>query len=354
MSIIKKMESDVKSVLGSLVAPTGNISPQEAAERIYTIGNDFMRVRSLPGSLEDGEEDDGAIYAAQTTPGASTFFWELWSELITHVQYAPVEEQAHEDRMTRLMEFISQVKAKPQPEGKEWFIRGEKAAWEDLPLLGPNTREVDNDIDSSLYDLTVLLSPEAQDAVAGAIRLEPQQLTSEDRQSDIVRLAKTRHQWLTLQVFLSRLWRDCGVDGYEISAIWAIRPALEDWPESPPACDAKCETFEESPAYLAMQVEAASIWICNTAPLMYQCTIIMGPRGAPDWPESHGAPGRGGRRWNGVDGYDREHKRWQLWKDVLGEVIQWCDRAGKDQMKGWKVKGAAVRAFESLKAAESK
>ncbi|CAE6473699.1 unnamed protein product [Rhizoctonia solani] len=352
MAINQKMKSDIESILDSLVASTPNISSHEAAEQIYTVGTAHINARSSAGSLADDEEDDVAIYGSPTTPGVPGFFAELWTGLIHHVHHAPVEEQAHHDYITRLVDFVSQVKAKSQPEGKDWLIRGEICRWDNLPLLGMYIRDVYNDIDTTGFEPSTLLSQEAQAAVAGAIQLEPQQLTSEDTESDTIRLAKSRHQWLSLQVFISRLWRDCGCNEYDKYAIWALRPALEDWPESPPACDAKCETFEESPAYLAFQVEAASIWICNTAPLMYRCTGIMGPNGDPDWPQGYGAPGRGGRRWNGVDGYDREHKRWQLWKDVLGEVIQWCDRAGKDQMKGWKVKDAAIRALEALKAAE--
>ncbi|CAE6420413.1 unnamed protein product [Rhizoctonia solani] len=207
-------------------------------------------------------------------------------------------------------------------------------------------------IDTTHIDPTVLRSEEAQAAVAGVVQLEPQHLTSEDPVSGTIHLTKSRHRWLSLQAFRSGLWRDCGCDECDIYAIWALRPALEDWPESPPACGSQYEMFENSPAYLAFQVEAASIWISNTAPLMYRCTTLMGPKGVPDWDMAAGTPGRGGRRWNGVDGYDREHKRWQVWKDVLGEVVQWCDRQGKDQMKGWKVKDAAIRALEALKAAE--
>ncbi|CAE6450188.1 unnamed protein product [Rhizoctonia solani] len=352
MTINQKMESGIKSALDALVASTPNISSHEAAERVYTVGTGYINARSFAGSLADDDVDDVALYGGSTTPGVPNFFWELWSTLINHVHHAPVEEQAHSNHITRLVDFVSQVKAKSQPEGKDWLIRGYKCRWDNLPLLGANIRDVYNDIDTTRFDSSTLLSQEAQAAVAGAVELEPQQLTSEGTQSDAACLAKSRHQWLSLQAFISRLWRDCGCDEYDKYAIWALRPALEDWPEYPPLCDVKCETFEESPAYLAFQVEAASIWICNTAPLMYRCTTIMGPNGASDWPEAAGTPGRGGRRWNGVDGYDCEHKRWQLWKDVLGEVIEWCDRAEKDQMKGWKVKEAAIRALEALQAAE--
>ncbi|CUA68379.1 hypothetical protein RSOLAG22IIIB_07894 [Rhizoctonia solani] len=352
MSITQKMESEIKSILDSLVAPTSHISPHEAAERVYTLGNDYIHARSVPGSLAEGEVDDVELYHGSTTPGVSHFFWYLWSTFMYHVHHAPAEEQARDDRIARLVDFVNQIKTKPQPEGKVWLIRDEKLKWSDLVKLGPEIRESYYDIETGRFDPSTLLSEEAQAVVAGAVQPEWQQPTSNGTESDIIRLAKSRHRWLSSQEFTSRLWRDCGCDQYDIYAIWALRRALEDWPEFPPACGTKYEDFEQSPAYLAFQVEAASIWICNTAPLMYRCTTLMGPNGVPDWPTTDGAPGKGGRRWNGVDGYDREHKRWQLWKDMLGEVVQWCDRAGKDQKKGWKVKDAAIRALDALKAAE--
>ncbi|CUA74165.1 hypothetical protein RSOLAG22IIIB_10997 [Rhizoctonia solani] len=350
MSISQKMQSDIESVLNALIAST--ISSDEAAERIYTVGTDFIRARSVPGSLADGDEHDVDLYGDPTTPGVPSFFYELWSTLLNYIDRVPAEEHARDDCVARLVDTVRQLKAKPQLEGKDWLIAGDKCRWDSLPHLGRNVRDVYYDIDTTHIDPAVLRSQEAQAAVAGALQLEPQHLASEDPVSDTINLAKSRHRWLSLQAFISGLWRDCGCNEYDIYAIWALRPALEDWPESPPACGAQYETLEDSPAYLAFQVEAASIWICNTAPLMYRCTTLMGPNGVPDWDMSAGAPGRGGRRWKGVDGYDSEHKRWQVWKGVLGEVVQWCDRQGKDQMKGWKVKDAAIRSLEALKAAE--
>ncbi|CAE7133179.1 unnamed protein product [Rhizoctonia solani] len=354
MSDHQKMESDIESTLDALVSRTANIPFHEAAERIYKLGTDYINTRTqlFAGSSAGNDEDCVGIYGGPTTPGAPRFFMQLWGALVNRVQHPPLEAEVHEEHITRLVDFVSSIQAKTHPEGEEWFIGGQKCRWDSLPLLGAEIRDAHNEqIDTMDFNSSILLSQEAQTAVAGAVQLEPKHLTDESTESDIIRLAKSRHQWLSFQSFISRLWRDCGRNEYAMYAIWALRPALEDWPESPPACDTKYETLEESPAYLAFQVEAASVWICNTASLMYECTEIYGPRGDPNWP-TRNAPGRGGRRWDGVDGYDREHKRWQLWKDVLGEVIQWCDRAAKDQMQGWKVRDAAVRALEAMKAAE--
>ncbi|EUC59310.1 DUF3632 family protein [Rhizoctonia solani AG-3 Rhs1AP] len=359
----EKMKSDVESTLDALISPARKVSSHEAAEKISTVGTGYIKTcaerpakvtSAIAAAADEGEdEDEDELYHGPSTPGVPRFFSNLWGTTIERVHNAPVEEQAHTEHITRLVDLVGKLKENSQPEAQEWLIGGEKAPWDHLPLLGSTIRDAYNEpIDTMGLESSTLLSQEAQTTVAGAFQLESQHLSDESSQSDAIRLAKSRHRWLSLQAFISRLWRDCGCHDYALYALWALRSALEDWPESPPKFDAKCETFEESPAYLAFQVEAASIWICNTAPLMYKCTEIWGPKGKDNWPKNAGAPGRGGRRWDGEDGYDREHKRWKLWKDVLGEIVQWCDGAGNDQMQGWKVKDAATRALEAMKEAE--
>lgn len=168
-------------------------------------------------------------------------------------------------------------------------------------------------------------------------------------------LATERYKWLALQEFISRLWRDCQCDDYALTGIWALRDALEDWPTTPPPFDTIPSSYEESPAYRAFLVEAAAIWICNTAPLMYANSQAWGKNGRPDWPDNAGTPGRGGKRWEGFDGYDAEHRRWELWKQVLQEVIQWCDtQSAIGHMKGWRVKEEANNALKAMAAADNK
>ncbi|KAH7317518.1 hypothetical protein B0J17DRAFT_724359 [Rhizoctonia solani] len=348
----EKMKSDIESTLDSLLAPTPGLSCAEAIQRISTIGSVYLETCASPSSKvsEGADEEEEDSFPGTNTPGVPGFFSNLWGSVIERVHNAPFGEPAHEYYITRLIDLVRETKGNPQP--GEWLIGDEKCGWNDLPLLGQTIRDVYNEpINTMGFESSALLSQECQNAVAGALQLESQHLSG-GSQSDAIRLANSRHRWLSLQSFISRLWRDCGCDGYALYAIWALRSALEDWPEFPPACDGKYDSFEESPAYLAFQVESASIWICNAASLMYKCTEIWGPNGNPDWPKRAGAPGRGGRRWGGVDGYDREHKRWQLWKDVLGEIVQWCEGAGKDQMQGWRVKDAANRALEAMKEAE--
>lgn len=205
-------------------------------------------------------------------------------------------------------------------------------------------------LETAATNPVLLQSPENQAVVAGVIPEGTQSLSVAASS-----LATERRKWLALQEFISRLWRDCQCDDYALYALWAIRDALEDWPTTPPSFDIAPSSCEESPAYRALLVEAAAIWIRNTAPLMYANTQVWGKNGNPEWPDNAGAPGRGGNRWEGVDGYDVEHKRWDLWKQILQEVVQWCDtETAKGHTKGWRIKEEASKALEAMAAAEGK
>ncbi|KAJ1300096.1 hypothetical protein OPQ81_002578 [Rhizoctonia solani] len=330
----KKMESDVVSTLDALLSTSG-ISPTEAAGRLSAICTAYLKTcaRLFPGGPNAYEN------YRLSTPGLPTFFYHLWSRVFQRVLGAPIEEPAHNEYITRLIELVNRVKEIPHPEGEEWLIMNETCSWKDLPLLGMEARDKFNGPWPTVFTFrpyASLLSREGQLAIAGASQPEPHDPSSTAPESPVSYLAKCRGAWLSTQSFISRLWRDCDSD-YSSYAISRMCSVLEDWPHPPPSFDAKYSTLEESPAYFALEVEAAAIWIYNTAPLMYECTKIMGPNGNPDW-TWNSTPGMGGRRWDGVDGYDAGHKRWQLWKHILGEVIQWCNSAGEDRMQGWKTR----------------
>ncbi|KAH7335059.1 hypothetical protein B0J17DRAFT_672517 [Rhizoctonia solani] len=344
-----QMASDIESTLHALLS-TPSISSAQAAERISTICTDCLTASAQrsPGapSIDEGYEP--------STPGLPTFFWRLWSAVITRVLNAPIGEPEGHTHITLLIELIGKLKETSHSEGEQWIFMGTTCCWRDLPLLGMECRDKFNGPFPTVHTFrpyTRLLSQEGQLAISGASQFELRDWGNDDSESAGIYLANCRRRWLSTQSFISRLWRDCDCD-YSIYAICAMRTGLEDWPEPHPSFDAQYDTLEESPAYLALEVEAAAIWICNTAPLMYQCTEIWGPNGNPDWPSDRGAGGIGGRRWKGVDGYDREHKRWKLWKDLFGEVIKWCDGAGKEHTQGWKVRDAATRAIEAMEEVE--
>ncbi|CAE6439619.1 unnamed protein product [Rhizoctonia solani] len=344
-----QMASSIESTLDTLLSTPG-IPSTEAAERLSTICTGYLATfaQHYPGKPNTHEN------YGLSTPGLPTFLWRLWSGVFTRVLNSPIEEPVSYTYITPLIELIGKLKDTPPSEGEQWIVMGETCCWRDLPLLGLECRENFNGPFPTVFTFrpyTRLLSQEGQLAISGASLFELQDLGSDNSESAGKYLANCRRGWLSTQSFISRLWRDCDCN-YSLYALWAMRTALEDWPESPPSFDTQYDTLEESPAYLALEVEAAAIWIFNTAPLMYQCTEIWGPNGNLDWPDNAGLPGIGGRRWKGVDGYDREHKRWELWRDLFGEVIRWCDGAGKEHMQGWKVRDAATRALETMKEVE--
>lgn len=193
--------------------------------------------------------------------------------------------------------------------------------------------------------------PEVQNALAGA--------PVSGSEDESIKFALTRRkEWLAFQGFMARLWSEAGLEMYAKSSVWAARDALEDWPTEPPVIISGPLTgepprAEETPACRALMVEAIAVWLHYAGPQIYACTEIWGPNGNPDWKQNQGAPGRGGARWDGVDGMDKEKKRWGLWKDVLKEIAAWYDReASAGRGEGWKVKRAVAEALKAMEAAE--
>ncbi|QRV90262.1 hypothetical protein RhiJN_18280 [Ceratobasidium sp. AG-Ba] len=207
--------------------------------------------------------------------------------------------------------------------------------WPKLPLLHQRIRDLFNGEVTLKYQIPVtnfyrpdpigidwvdpifLSSLETQRALAGL---------GSTTQKDIVPLVKQRNDWLSLQHFCASLWLHCGRDEYALYALWIIRDGLEDWPNDPPSFSSIPGTYENSPAYHVLNVEAALVWIIKVAELMYREIRVWGQNGNPNWPVCSGAPGKGGARWHGVDGYDIDHARWDLWKDVLQKIVEWCDQ----------------------------
>lgn len=107
-----------------------------------------------------------------------------------------------------------------------------------------------------------------------------------------------------------------GVSDFELYALWMMREGLEDLDINRLEDTTDFEaTGSLIPA--ALGVEEASLAVQIAGELMYRSKYIGGPNGNPDWNQTN-APGRGGKRWKGVDGYHPD--RWKLWKSVFAEV----------------------------------
>ncbi|EIN06205.1 hypothetical protein PUNSTDRAFT_145514 [Punctularia strigosozonata HHB-11173 SS5] len=329
------MKQHLKTTISALA--NGAISPAEAVTAVVSTG--LARVATQSSDSVGCEGD---------TPGAESFFWTLWAAVLDAVREGSVDDEASRARVDRAVAFVAAMKALPPDDGSpKWTLWGEAQTWRDLPLLGPTVRENYNGpFQNRLRDANALyISEEGQAAIA---RAHPTIGADGAPNGDLADVQRSCEAWLLLNLFLARLWRAGAVDWAALYALWALRSGLEDAPSPLPRPSA-------SPvdAYVSLAVEVASLWLQHAAPLVYRCTDVWGPNGRADWPGNRGAPGRGGRRWTGVDGFDAEHARWALWKSVLREVARWCEQVeGEGRMKGWKIGQATEKALEAMEAAE--
>ena len=141
-----------------------------------------------------------------------------------------------------------------------------------------------------------------------------------------------RQRFLRLHLFLAHVWA-AGLWPCADLALWTMRDTLEYEPNHP--------TYKRVPR--ALKVEAATQWAVHAGRAMYECKEIMGPKGNADWPANAGAPGRGGDKWEGVDGYDAA--RWILWREEFGRI------AGEEGERE-NVRRAAKEAVEAMRKVE--
>ncbi|KAG8714336.1 hypothetical protein FRC08_012075 [Ceratobasidium sp. 394] len=352
-SPIAELGLKLQSAFSELLEPQSSQSPETAAERIVSIAKAYVDEHSNdPVDPTIVRRNSGP---KRDTPGAETFSWSLWECLLRAIGVWDTDERFTQN-LDRAIGLVKALQARPEGELK-WTIWGQDTSIRSLPLIGPSMREANNGPFSYTGpDDDALSRPEVQNALAGAA--PPSTLAQDDN----VNLAlKRRRGWLALQAFMARLWSNAELDAFAVCSVWAEREGLEDWPAAPPSIFDGGESAEErpvgedTPAYRALMVEGAAVWLRFAAPKMYACTEIWGPNGNPDWQKNEGAPGRGGERWQGVDGMDKEKERWALWREVLKDVVAWYDReevGGRGS--GWKVKEEATAALEAMYNAQQK
>ncbi|KAG9107719.1 hypothetical protein FRC07_008588 [Ceratobasidium sp. 392] len=342
---IAELKTKLQSVFSELLGPESSLSPEAAVERIVSIAKTHVEEHSNdPVDPNLVRRNSGP---KRDTPGAETFFWSLWEVLLGAISGWETDEQ-FEHHLNRAIGFVKALQASPEGE-LTWTVWGEDTSIKSLPLIGPSPFSYTGPDDDTLG------RPEVQNALAGA----PPATFVRDESIELA--TKRRRGWLALQGLMARLWADAGLDAFAVSSIWAVRDGLEDWPTVPPSIFESSESSgersagEDTPAYRALLVESAALWLRLVAPQMYALTDIWGPNGNPDWPRNQGAPGRGGERWQGVDGMDKEKQRWALWREVLKDVVAWYDReevAGRGG--GWRVKEEATAALEAMYNAQQK
>ncbi|KAL1745162.1 hypothetical protein HDZ31DRAFT_63417 [Schizophyllum fasciatum] len=265
------------------------VPPDAAADKIAQLCEEQVRSSSpRRHSISHGD-----------TPGLEAFLWLFWSLLLQAV------EQTDSDALhTRVLDVMAQLKTHESP--RDWCVWGSAhQIWQDLVLFGPNVRESLNG--PSVHAAGKHIS--SSEWTPGDIDM----LTAAELPPDADERAQAFHatgrKWVNLQTFLARAWA-AGVYNGAVHALWAMRDALEDE-----------ETEDTHPRMSrALAVEATAAWVTHAAKLMFRCKEIFGPNSRADWEANQGAPGRGGRKWDGVDGYDPA--RWKLWKDEFAMFLR--------------------------------
>lgn len=253
------------------------------------------------------------------TPGLEGFLWHFWTLMIHAVEE---DERLH----ARVLDILAHLKARESPAG--WRIWGVSVkVWSSLSLFGPVVREEFNGPRPYVDNKAIHEWSRSEADLLAALHASP---SADDRAQAIVAAGR---RYLALHHFLASAWALDLFPSGELYALWAMRPALEYAADSP--------QYERVPR--ALEVEAAAAWVAHAAGRMYACKEIFGPQGHEGWPATKGAPGRGGEKWDGVDGYDP--KRWQLWKAGFEEVV-------RDKGEQQHVKRAAEVALVAMERAE--
>ena len=142
-----------------------------------------------------------------------------------------------------------------------------------------------------------------------------------------------------------RLWAEEVAD-FELYGIWMMRKGLEDLDLDQP--DVLSDPDQASfliyglPETRTLSIEEASVCVEIAGAKMYKSSAIYGPNGNSNWDRPN-APGGGGARWTGVDGYHID--RWKLWKTVFEEII---NAEGTPNVRTKAVEAAKVRYPHSL------
>ncbi|KAI5823884.1 hypothetical protein K523DRAFT_286030 [Schizophyllum commune Tattone D] len=296
------------------------LSTSEAAARIeelcvYRVEEAKAKVRntSTPGSLDSDTNTD--------TPGLESFLYEIWSEVV---------KMAQEDDMyhARLLEILAELKKTENAELKKsesnWRVWGAPAGLSELSTFGAVARDAFEAPKVVLDGKVIRTTPEDAPLFASD--------ASDAADARMLAFTAARRRFIRLHRFLSCVWA-AGLWPCHDLALWTMRDALEYEPDH--------SSYKRVPR--ALKVEAAAQWAVHAGRTMYECKEIMGPKGNAKWPANAGAPGRGGDKWEGVDGYDAA--RWRLWREEFGRVAE-------EEGERENVRRAAKEAAEAMRRVE--
>ncbi|KAL1679325.1 hypothetical protein EV122DRAFT_289694 [Schizophyllum commune] len=258
---------------------------------------------------------------ANDTPGLESFLYELWSEVV---------KMAQEDDMyhARLLEILAELKKTENAELKkterDWRVWGAPASLNELSTFGAVARDAFEAPKVEINGKVIRTTPEDASLLASD--------ATDAADARTLAFTAARQRFLRLHLFLAHVWA-AGLWPCADLALWTMRDALEYAPDH--------STYKRVPRTL--KVEAAAQWAVHAGRAMYECKEIMGPKGNADWPANAGAPGRGGDKWEGVDGYDAA--RWRLWREEFGRIAE-------EEGERENVRRAAKEAAEAMRKVE--
>ncbi|KAL1742652.1 hypothetical protein HDZ31DRAFT_83972 [Schizophyllum fasciatum] len=269
-----------------------SLSPSTAAARIEELCIARVQEASAKAANDaDANHDAG-------TPGLESFLYDLWSAVIHMAE----EDEAHHARLLDLLAELKKTKK------QDWRVYSTPASLSELSTFGWIVRDFFESPQVDMGGEPVRSTPEDAELFA-------EDHTGADATPRARAFTDARQRYLRLQRFLARTWA-AGLWPCADFALWMLRDALEYGPKEVTAWQRRFPR--------ALIIEVAAQWAVFAGREMYACREVMGPNGNPEWPRNAGAPGRGGPRWKGVDGYDPE--RWRLWKETFAKIAEEGER----------------------------
>ncbi|MCJ1433275.1 tripartite motif containing 44 [Xylographa pallens] len=203
------------------------------------------------------------------------FLANVWDVILHMIRQIPHEHRAQDS----LIEVVEALRNLPTDIIVE-IESAEAKVWQDVPFLGQ---------------------------VLGIEYQKIDQQTLPDAGEDAA-----RQEWHSINAFAARLTAE-GLYDYRIYGLWALRAALEDQP------DPEAPEYQLQGRVLDCHVPVAVTWILRCGLHMYVSDgEIYLERG-----------GKGGRLWQGEEGFDME--RWRLWKRRFSEISK--DKWGSEKTR---------------------
>ncbi|MCJ1418860.1 hypothetical protein MMC32_005211 [Xylographa parallela] len=247
--------------------------------KLYDICLKYLQQSPAHTATEAAQKLD-ALYPPKRTEDGDMqlqkfFVINVWDVILHMIRQIPDEHPAQDN----LLELVEALRDLPTDIVVE--IWSEKAKiWQDLPFL------VDI-LETEYY------------------KIDQETLPDDGKDA-------ARKEWHSINAFAARLTAE-GLQDYRIFGLWALRVALEEQPEP------QAPEYQLQGPILDCRVPVAATWIRRCGVQMFVSDGACYLR--------HG--GKGGRLWQGEEGFDLE--RWRLWKRRFGEISK--DKWGSEKTR---------------------